>query len=524
MRRRLILTLGAALPGLAPLLASGPAGAVSDTLRVAMNSDIRGTDPFGNRDQNTDAVLQQCIEGLVALRENAEIAPMLAESWEVSVDGRTYTFRLRGGVRFHNGAVLSSADVAYSWHRLLDPASLWRGRSDFDGKGAAGATRVMNISTPDARTVVFTLDRPSALFLVNMARPDYGAAAILHRDSWGADGKWVKPIGTGPFMFGEWRPGQSIALPRFPDYAALPGPIDGFAGGKRALVGRVLVTIIPDADAAVLALKSGAVDVIWPVSPTSVAMLKGDPAVRMQFTPVLDLYAVLLQTQDSLLKDVRVRRALAMSLDARQLAAGATEGLATPNSSAIAATSPYHTAVEDKGWPYDPAAARRLLAAAGYRGQPITLLANKQYPTMYAAAVLVQAMAASSGFNLRIEVLDWATQLDRYLHGAYQAMTFGYSPRLDPSQMFDAFVGPKATEPRKVWDDPRAEALLRQSTLTLDHAKRQAAFDALHRLLLEDVPLIPLFNNTEISATRSDVVGFKGWPGADPRFWDVRVG
>ena len=105
-------------------------------------------------------MLQQCIEGLVALRENAEIAPMLAESWEVSVDGRTYTFRLRGGVRFEwRRAFLRR--LAYSWHRLLDPASLWRGRSDFDGKGAAGATRVMTSQRRTRHRPCSRLDRPA---------------------------------------------------------------------------------------------------------------------------------------------------------------------------------------------------------------------------------------------------------------------------------------------------------------------------------------------------------------------------
>src|SRR4030095_8107207 len=116
----------------------------------------------------------------------------------------------------------------------------------------------------------------------------------------------------------------------------------------------------------------------------------------------------------------------------------------------------------------DIAQARKLLAEAGYKGQPIKMIANKRYSSVFDSAVLVQAMAQAIGLRIEIEVLDWATQLDRYSKGDYQAMAFVYSARLDPSLSFEMLTGPKATQPRKVWDNPQAHEMLREAMLALD--------------------------------------------------------
>src|SRR5580704_9224030 len=115
------------LSSLVPALtASGSAQAAGGTLRARINADIRSTDPGTNRDANTDGVVAHMAEGLVAFREDTSVGPMLAESWTISDDGKTYTFRLRRGVTFHNGAVMSADDVVWSLKRWLDPATQWR--------------------------------------------------------------------------------------------------------------------------------------------------------------------------------------------------------------------------------------------------------------------------------------------------------------------------------------------------------------------------------------------------------------
>jgi peptide/nickel transport system substrate-binding protein len=500
------------------LALTGPAAA--DTLRARLNADVRSTDPGVNRDANTDAVVLHMVEGLVAFREDASVGPLLAESMTVSDDGRTYTFRLREGVRFHNGATLTAEDVAWTWRRYMTPETRWRCLTEFDGRGV---TKLDAIETPDPRTVVFRFARASALIPATMARPDCGGAGILHRDSVGADGTWIAPIGTGPFRLGEWRRGQFIELIRFDGYAARAEPRDGFTGGKTAEVERVRFMIIPDQAAAKAALLSGAIDVLTDIANSDLAELKARTDVTVDVAPTMGLNTLLIQTRDPLLSDVRIRRALALALDLPAIVQAVTEGTGSYNASAIPVSSAFHTPPHREGYRRDLAAARRLLAEAGYRGQTIKMLANRRYTSMFDSAVLIQAMAQEAGLRLEIEVLDWATQLDRYTKGDYQLMSFSYSARLDPSLSYEMFSGPKDTQPRKVWENAEALAMLGETMATGDAERRSALFEAMHRKMLADVPLINLYNGAEIAAFRNNVVGYKGWPAGHPRLWGVRV-
>jgi peptide/nickel transport system substrate-binding protein len=490
------------------------------TLRIQINSDIRSTDPGGNRDDNTDNVLLHVVEGLVALREDTSVGPMLASRIDTSADGLTYTFTLRDGVKFHNGATLAADDVVWSWQRYLKPTSGWRCLSEFDGKGM---TKVLSIEAPTPKTVVFKLERASSLFLPMMARPDCGSAAVVHRSSAGADGQWKEPVGTGPYRIKEWKRGQYVELTRFEGYVSRAEPRDGFTGGKKAEIENLRFAVIPDSAAAKAALYSGGIDAFLSPSPSDVIEMRGRSDVIVDTTPVMSMVALLLQTSDPVLKDVRVRRALALALDTPEIARTVTEGLSPVNNSVVPSSSPYYSSAQASGYKRDLGAAKKLLAEAGYRGQPIRLLANKRYEALYSAAVLVQAMAAEAGINVELEVLDWATQLDRYTKGQYQAMAFIYSARIDPSLNYEMVSGPKASQPRKVWDSAFAQTRLTESMTASDKARRQSLFDELHRQMLQDVPMVVLFNASDATAMRKSVTGFKGWAPAKPRFWNVRL-
>src|SRR5258708_33658792 len=130
---------------------------------------------------------------------------------------------------------------------------------------------------------------------------------------------------------------------------------------------------------------------------------------------------------------------------------------------------------------------------------------KKRDSVVFDCAGLVQAMGQAVGINIEIGVLDWAAQLDRYNRGDYQSMSFVYSARLDASLSFEMLMGPKASQPRKVWDDPEAQEMLRQSMMTDDAAKRQALFDAMHRRFIGGVPMIVVFNGAELAALRKKV-------------------
>lgn len=515
---RLLARLAATAALALPLLAA-PAAAQESLLRLRINADIRSTDPGVNRDGNTDTVMMHLVEGLVQFREDTSVAPMLAERVDVSPDGLAYTFTLRPGVRFHNGAVLTSADVRFAWDRYMRRETNWRCRPEFEG----GVARITAIETPDERTVVFRIDRPSALFLTTMARPDCGAAGIWHRDSLNADGSWRAPVGTGPFRLGEWRRGQFIDLTRFADYSALPGTPDGHVGNKTAHVDRVRWQIIGDSAAAKAALLAGNIDLLADASSSDLADYRARGDLRVVLTPTMGVVGLLLQPADPVLRDPRIRRALALSLDMPALVRALTEGTSDYNPSPIPQGSSFHTAAQRQGFTRDLAQARRLLQEAGYRGQTLRMLTNSRYQSMADMAVLVQSMAAEAGIRIEFEMMDWATQLDRYTRGEHTMMAFAFSSRLDPSLSFEMFSGPRATQPRKLWDHPEVEALIRESMATSDRVRRQAIFDELHRRFIAEVPMIAMYNDTDISVLRARVQGFRGWAIGQPRLWGVRV-
>ena len=505
---------------LAVLLAACASPAAAQSITVAVAADIRSNNPGVNRDDSTDDFALQLVEGLVGYNEGGNAMPLLAQKVDLSADGRTYTFTLRDGVTFHNGATLTSADVLWSWTRYMDPKTEWRCTSEFDGRSGL---KVESVSAPDAKTFVMTIDKPNALFLDTMARTDCAMTAILHKDSVKADGSWDKPIGTGPYKFGEWKRGEYFTMTAFDGYQSPgQGKIDGYVGSKRPLLKDVKFLVVKDAATVKAGLISGALQMSETL-PSDVEELKKVPSLKVAIAPNAVRHLFLIQTKDPVMGNKKLRQAIAAALDYPELVAAASNNLATPNNSPIYSTSGYFGEVEKQGHKYDPARAKQLLQEAGYKGEKIVILANKR-PTVpsFPAAVVWQQMLQAVGINAEIEILDWATQLDRFNKGNYQMQSFSFSARFDPAIAFEQFSGPKDKQPRKVWDNPEAQALIDKSMLISDKAKRQTIFDELHRRVIDEVPLIFLYNGLDAVAMNKAISGFQPWQ-SKLRMWEVTL-
>ncbi|MGO4669482.1 ABC transporter substrate-binding protein [Bosea sp. 2RAB26] len=491
---------------LLPLLSSP---GIAQTITAALSQDIRSSNPGVNRDGNTDIVMLHVVEGLVGYSQGGIPGPLLAEKVDVSPDGKVYTFTLRKGVRFHNGAELTSADVLWSWNRYMDPKTEWRCLADFDGRNG---TKVVSAEAPSPDTFVLTIDRLDAMFLDTMSRPDCGGTGIVHKSSVKADGSWDKPIGTGPFSFGEWKRGQSVQLLAFDGYASPKGDKrDGFLGAKKALVKEVRILAIPDGATVKAGLQSGAID-ISSVPESEVSEVRKNPNLDIKTGTNPVRHGFILQTRDPLLSNVKIRQALAISIDYEELVGTVTSGLGKVNNSPVYDTSQYFGQVEKKGFSYDPAKARALLKEAGYKGEKISIIANKRATVpSFNSAVIAQQMWRSVGLNVDIDVLDWATQLDRYNKGNQMMASITYSPRFDPALGFEQISGPKDKQPRKVWENPKALALIEKASQTTDAAVRQPIFDELHAMLLEDVPVIFTHNDIDCLAHNKRITGLAPW-------------
>lgn len=173
-------------------------------------------------------------------------------------------------------------------------------------------------------------------------------------------------------------------------------------------------------------------------------------------------------------------------------------------------------------WPaYDSAASKALLKEAGYRGQVLKLQTNSRYPGMYENAVIVQAMLATVGIKVELDVLDWSAQLENYLSGKFQMQSFGYSALADPSLRYGSFVGDKATKPTTQWANKTAFDLFVRSTQVGGFEERKAIFRQMHALMLDDLPIQGLYYNPVIDAVSAKTVGYEPWPADKPRAWGV---
>jgi peptide/nickel transport system substrate-binding protein len=503
----------------AAVAAAGTAHAASSFV-ISEPADIRSTNPGVNRDDTTDGVVLNMVEGLVGYRDNGSVGPLLAKSIDISADGLTYTFKLREGVKFHNGAPMTSADVMWSWQRYMDPKTDWRCRSEYDGRNGL---KVLDASAPDANTFVLKIDHKSAVFLDTLARTDCGMTAVLNKDSVKPDGSWDKPIGTGPFMFADWKRGEYILLKAFKEYTSPPGDkADGYLGKKQPLVDEVKFLVVPDASTVKTGLLSGAIDA-GQVPYTDVTDLKNNAQVSVMVGKDAAKHTLLFQTRDPVLKNIKLRQAIAASLDIPQIIQAATENLGAVNNSAVAGGSSFYDDAQKQGYKYDPALAQKLLKESGYKGEKIVIYANKRaHVPSYQVAVMAQAMMQAVGINAQIEVLEWATQLDRYNKGNYQISSFSYSSRLDPSLSYEQFSGDKDKQPRKVWEDPEALKLIDESFSELDTAKRQALFDKLHAMMLAQTPLILLSNGNQPWGVSKRLQGFDVWEGK-PQAWGAKL-
>lgn len=499
-------------------VAAAGTGAQATVLRAHIDADIRSTDPGVNRDGGTDAVVLHIVEGLVGNDAMGRAKPLLAERIAVSEDGRTYTFTLRDGITFHNGARLTADDVLWSWRRFTDPKTGWRCLSDFDGRIR---TKVLDVKATDARTVVYTLDQADPLFLDSLARGDCGGTGIVHRDSIDADGNWKHPIGTGPFKFKQWRHREFVSLEKNEAYKSRSDKYDGYVGAKRPLVDELRYVVITDPSTAKAALASGAVDVMSKFPYSELSEFKNNKEISITVAPQLAPTTFPIQTRDPLLSNVKLRQAIAAALDYDQLVEGVTYGQAKPNQSIVPVSSPFYSEVQKKGHKHDLALAKRLLSEAGYKGEKIVITTNKRNPVHFDGALIAQAMLQQAGINAAIEVVEWGTQQDKWQKGNYQLMSFSYSARTDASLSYEAIMGPKDTQPRKLWDNPKAQALLEKSMSTDDVSERQKMFDELHVMMLQDIPVIALFNTLSAGAYRNSVKGYQSTLFSNAIFWEV---
>ena len=369
---------------LAPLVLAGQAFAAKTSLVMGMALEPPHLDPTAGAPAAIDEVVYANVfEGLTRIGSKGEVLPALAESWDISADGKTYTFKLRQGVKYHDGSDFNADDVKFSLDRARAEGSTNAQKALFAG--------IESVTAKDANTVVVQLSSPAGNFLFNMG---WGDAVIVAEES--AEGNKANPVGTGPFKFGSWVKGASVNLVRNDDYWGTPAALE-----------KATFRFISDPAASLSAMLAGDVDAFanFP-APESVPQLQADP----RFSVVIGSTEgeTILSTNNTKppFNDIRVRRAIAHAIDRQAIIDGAMFGQGTPIGTHFA---PHHPAYVDLvgRYPMDLEAAKKLLAEAGHpNGFKATL---KLPPPTYArrGGEIVAAQLRKIGIDLEIIQVDW---------------------------------------------------------------------------------------------------------------------
>ncbi len=388
VNRRRLLSTAASGAALASLPLAALAQAKKDSVVLAMTLEPPGLDPTAGAASAIAEIVQYNIfETLTKINPDGTVSPLLAESWEVSPDLKTYTFRLRKGVKFQNGEVFNAAAVKFSFERAAAEKSTNKDKRTFSGMESVAAI--------DDHTVVVlnkSLD-PDFLFLMGQA-----TAIIVEPKS--ADTNATKPVGTGPYQLTTWSRGSSIVLSHWA----------GYRSASSVKIRKVTFRFISDPAAQVAALLAGDIDAFPRVTPRSVAQFKSNPKFQVVVSGSRAKTILAINNKKKPLDDVRVRRAIAAAIDRKAVIEGAGDGYGAPiGSHYVPGAFGY---VDTTGInPFNIEKAKALLAEAGIK-TPLEL-SLKLPPPPYArqGGEVIAAQLAKIGIIAKIENVEWAQWL-----------------------------------------------------------------------------------------------------------------
>lgn len=492
-RRRLLRRLATSLVALGLAFAVGAGDLLAEgTLRIGRPGDSTIFDPI-LISQSADFEVAANLNAML-VRNNAAatgVEPDLAERWEVSPDGLVYRFHLRPSLAFSDGSPIRASDVKFSLERLRDTP---------DAVFAAMVAPIVAIDTPDARTVVITLSRPTAPFLpalALLAAAVLPEAAIRNR----YDAFLTRPIGAGAFRLVEWRPGRLVALERNPQYWEAP---------RRPRLDRVEWHTMPNPTTRLVKLRTGEIDAATDLPFDRIAGLQDDPTLMLRLEPSRRETLLLLNHARPPLDDLRVRQAICQAIDRRAIAATATAGIATPTDGFIPTGSPFANP-DRPDCAYDPAEAKRLLSEAGVDHLRLKLPIAAGDAPQAQIATLLRDQLATIGIAVEIETQEIGQAWETVRAGGFDlAIDEWTDDTVDPDQKTSFALGGDAENLSYFtrYRNPAVSSLIDEGRSELDPEKRKAIYDRIREIAKQDVPWIDLYYTPYRNVSRSDVRGF----------------
>ncbi|MBI2017232.1 MAG: ABC transporter substrate-binding protein [Candidatus Rokubacteria bacterium] len=481
-----------ALVVLVGLLASAPAADAQvrgGTLRVGMDADNTTMDPHRSTAAVDRQVYNNVYGKLVDIDAKFGLVPQLAQSWEIRNAGLTYVFRLRRGVKFHDGSDFTAEIVKWNFERMRDPALASPRRSEI--------APVKDVKVVDSHTVEITLSAPFAPFLsvlTDRAGMMVSRAAVeKFKDDFARN-----PVGTGPFRFVEWVKDDHLTLRRF----------DGYWEKGLPHLDEVVYRPIPDSSVRFTAIRTGQVDFMHQIAPKDVAPAKAERGLKVSEIPSLWWQGIHLNNQVAPFTSKALRQAMWYAVDRTVIQRVVYYG------QGAVAWSPFPPSMwaQDRDfadWRRDVAKAKARLAEGGMPNGFAFTVKGWNQPTQVQELQIIQAQLKDIGVDMKIELLEFGKLLADLNGHNFAALRIGWSGRPDPDGNAHVFLHSKGGLNRVRYNNPKMDELLDQARAESDQGKRTSLYARVTRLAAEDAPYVWLHHDAEVKVWANAVKGFE---------------
>ncbi|MTI14040.1 glutathione ABC transporter substrate-binding protein [Sansalvadorimonas verongulae] len=460
----------------------------TNTLVVAQNSDAKTLDPHTTNDNASSRVAAQIYSQLVEADEDMNIVPGLAASWTI-VDEKTTDFKLRQGVKFHNGEELKASDVKFTLERMIASPTV-----------AHITNAIDTIEVLDDYNVRITTKEPFGPLLHHLT---HTASSILNEKAVLEAGAnyGQNPIGTGPYKFTDWAAGDRINLTAFGDYY----------DGKQSIENVVFRNIVEGTNRAI-ALETGEVDISYDIEPIDKQNIATKDGLRLLEDEALSNGYFGMNVNKAPFNDQRVRQAVAYAINSQDIIDAVILGAGRPSNSPIG-PKVFGYNPDAKQYAQNLEKARQLMAEAGYTSPINTSIWTNDNPVRVQIAQILQAQLREIGINMSIEVVEWGAFLDGTGRGDHDTYILSWTTVTGDADygMYALFSSDThgGAGNRSFYSNPRVDELLNQGRTSTDPDVRHAAYSELQALIQEEVPTITLYNSFQNAGMQDNITNFK---------------
>lgn len=473
-----------------------------DNFIYASSNDPLGLDPALVDDNDSGKINCNIYESLLRFEDdNTDVQPQLAESYTVSDDGLTYTFKLRQGVTFHDGTPFNAEAVKFNIVRQMPENAV--AKMSYAGLVYGDVAEVKVI---DDYTVSITLKKKSSPFLHNVAM--MYAAPMVSPAALQKYGNNVSehPCGTGPYKFVAWDRGQQIILTRYEDYWGEPG--------KTA---NLIFRPMPETSARVVALNNGEVDAIDGIDANVIPELEQAGNVILKTTGMSTQYMFFNcdPNKQSVTKDVKVRRAIAQVINVPEMVQSLYKGYDTPATTFLPKVIP---GFSDKVKPvsYDPEAAKKAFADLGVKHLSIITYSGARIYNTVGGQVIAEAVQGylnQAGVDVDVLVYDWATFKNKLITDEFDIGFIGWNgDNGDPDNFLSLMASDDPINNQGLWKNQEYRDLVAQGVAVADGPERDAIYEKAEQIMADDVGILPISHPTILAATRPNISGFSIHP------------